>query len=340
MSKEEARTETAGRSVEVIFDVLREGVALCQMIRDSSGKVVDYRICEANEAYVRGLGGKSAIGKTLRELRPDVSQRWYDMWGRLMEQGEPTRFEYQDRTAGRWYDVYVTPLANDQIAHIYVDVTHRKQTEAHLAHLLNELNHRVKNNLMMVTAMLTMQARASGRPEVQAELQQAIDRIQTISEVHAILYKTGAVEKVRFDAYLDELCRRLAATASHNRVQIELESAPLEVASDEAVQMGIVVNELITNAVKHAYPGDAQGKILVKLAPGDSDIRLSVRDFGPGLPPEAERDSGLGMRLVKSLVQKNGGSLHMANDDGLDVQVILPGHGRREADGAGRRPEP
>jgi two-component sensor histidine kinase len=326
-SEPEGRSEARHR-VAALFDVLREGVALCEMIRNEAGAVVDYRILEGNPAFLRGLGGGKALGKTLRELRPDVSDRWYAMWQRIMEAGKPTRWEYEDRRAGRWYDVHITPLGRDQVVQLYIDVTQRKQAEAHLAHLFNELNHRVKNNLMMVTAMLTMQARTSKLPEVQEELLQAVDRVQSISDVHAILYKTGAVEAVKFDAYLEELCRRLGSAAADRGVDIELEAAPLEVPSEDAVQMGIVVNELITNAVKHAYPPPQKGKIIVSLSAADDQIRLSVRDFGPGLPAEDQCASGLGMRLVRSLVEKRGGTLAMESAGGLDVQVTLPDRSR------------
>jgi PAS domain-containing protein len=101
------RRSARGR-VETLFEVLREGVALCEMIRDETGKVVDYRIREANPAYLKSLGGQVALGKTMRELRPDASQRWYDAWHRIMAAGAPTRFEYQDVKNGRWYDVHMT----------------------------------------------------------------------------------------------------------------------------------------------------------------------------------------------------------------------------------------
>jgi len=307
-----------------LFDVLREGVALCEMIRDDAGKVIDYRIREANPAYLRGLGGQSALGKTIGELRPDVSERWYALWHRIMEAGKPTRFDYEDPGAKRWYDVHITPLSRDEVVQLYIDVTQRKQTEAHLAHLFNELNHRVKNNLMMVTAMLSMQARGTQEPRVREELLQAVDRVQSISDVHAILYKTGSTETVQFDAYLGELCRRLGTAAARRGVEIRLEAQPLVVASEDAVQMGIIVNELITNAVKHAYPPPKRGKIIVGLDAGDDAIRLSVRDFGQGLPAGEARESGLGMRLVRQLVKARGGEVGLASDGGLTATVTLP----------------
>jgi two-component sensor histidine kinase len=320
------RTGISKRSASRIelFEVLREGVALCEMIRDAEGKVVDYCIREANPAYLRGLGGADALGRRLSELRPDVSPRWYELWHRIMEAAKPTRFEYEDRAAGRWYDVHITPLSRDEVVQLYIDITQRKKAEAHLSHLFNELNHRVKNNLMMVTAMLSMQARTSDEPRVRDELFQAVDRVQSISDVHAILYKTGSTEAVQFDAYLVELCRRLGTAAAERGVEIELDAAPMEVASEDAVQMGIIVNELITNAVKHAYPPPSRGKIMVRLAARDDAIRLSVRDFGKGISAGEDRESGLGMRLVRQLVRARGGEVELASDGGLAATVTLP----------------
>lgn len=338
-SKEATPGGYTPRPIEALFDVLREGVALCQVIRDDKNQVVDYWIRQANSAFLRGLGGKKALGQRMRELRPDVSARWYEMWGHILAAGHPTRFEYHDPRANRWYDVHCTPLSHDEIVMLYVDVTHRKQVEAHLAHLLNELNHRVKNNLTMVTSMLAMQARASEQPEVKRELQQAIDRIQSISEVHTILYKTGAVETVRFDSYLSELCGRLSEASTDRQINIELQAAPLEIGSDQAVQMGIVVNELITNALKYAYPAGAEGRILVRLESNDGGVKLAVRDFGEGSPEAAlTSSSGLGMRLVRALMEKDGGVVEVRCEEGTEVRVTLPAPGGEGRAGGRSRP--
>lgn len=312
------------RRIDAVFEVLREGVSLAEVVRDGNGAVIDYWIREANPAFLRSLGGSSALGKRMRELRPDVSDRWYARFHSILASGQPFRFEYEDKVAGRWYDVHMTPLSKDELVQLYVDVTHRKQIEAHLAQLFNELNHRVKNNLMMVSGILGMQARASHEPQVKYELQQAIDRIQTISEVHTILYQSGAVEIVDLDVYLAELCKRIGSASTDRRIDIDVSAEPLKVLSEDAVQMGIVVNELITNAVKHAYPAPAPGKIEVALSGVEEGMSLSVRDYGPGLPGEEPRHTGLGMRLVTSIVQKNGGSLEMDSQDGLQVKVTLP----------------
>lgn len=333
-SKQIERRRKPGRRQLELFDVLREGVALCEMVRDENGQVIDYYVREANPAFLRGLGGQAALGKRIGELRPDISSRWFEMWHRIMEAGKPTRFEYEDRTAKRWYDVHITPMSTDEVVQLYIDVTQRKRAEAHLAHLFNELNHRVKNNLMMVTAMLTMQARTTARPEVRDELLQAVDRVQSISDVHAILYKTGSAETVQFDAYLSEIVRRLGAPAADRGVEIVLEAEPLEVASEDAVQMGIVVNELITNAVKHAYPPPQAGRIVVSLAAQDEEIRLSVRDFGAGPPAEAPSASGLGMRLVRQLVHKRGGQVEIDTENGMAVRVSIPDLRQAQAEAA------
>ena len=85
-SEPQGRAEARHR-VAALFEVLREGVALCEMIRDDHDEVIDYRILEANPAFLRSLGGADAVGKTLLELRPDVSSRWFQMWHRVMEAG-------------------------------------------------------------------------------------------------------------------------------------------------------------------------------------------------------------------------------------------------------------
>lgn len=306
-----------------VLDVMREGFAVCEMLRDESGGVVDYRILQANAAYLKGLGGKSALRRTLRTLRPDVSDDWYRLWDELLAAGKRTRFEYFDPAVRRWYDVRLTPMGADRVVQLYIDVTQRKQMEADQAALFNELNHRVKNNLMTVSGFLSMQARTTRHPEVKQELALAIGRIEAISEVHAILYRTGAVETVDVPLYVAELCQRLAKAISGGRVAIAHRAEAATVSSDQALQLGIVLNELITNAVKHAYPQGAQGRIEVEVAAPGERIEIVVRDFGPGLPEGKPPSPGLGMRLIRSMTERRGGAFSLETDGGLVVRTAL-----------------
>lgn len=320
-------TESGGPSPDVLFDAMREGMVLCEAIRDEDGRVVDYWIRRANPAYLRGVGGKDIIGRRWREVRPEITQNWFDTCGRVLQRQKPERFEFHDPGFDRWFDAHLTPISKDLLAQFFVDVTHRKRAEAHQAELFHELNHRVKNNLMIVSAMLSMQSRASSNPEVRRELQQAVDRIQTISEVHSTLYRTGAVETVNFALYVETLCDRLSASLLDGRIALSVKTEAVTLPMGEAVQLGIILNELVTNAAKHAYPAPASGRVEVECRRGARGLELTVRDFGKGLPAGSAQSAGMGTRLVSSLVQQLHGELTLDGRSGVVAQLVLPERG-------------
>jgi two-component sensor histidine kinase len=188
--------------------------------------------------------------------------------------------------------------------------------------MFDELNHRVKNNLAMVSSLLALQARTAG-PDVGAHLQKAVDRIQAIADVHASLYRSSRKDDVDFAAYLGDLCRRLdGSLLADDRVRITLEAESAVLPLERAVALGVIVNELVTNAAKHAYPAPAKGQIAVRLERVDRSLVLSVADTGCGLPDQP--GGGLGMRLVRSMVQQIGGLLEVDRGPGAVFRVRLP----------------
>src|SRR6185369_14970159 len=150
------------------------------------------------------------------------------------------------------------------------------------------------------------QARMGDGGLVREHLHKAVDRIQAIAEVHGSLYRTSRKDDVDFAAYLQDLCARLASSLlDGDRIRIEVAVEPAALALDRAVALGIVVNELVTNAAKHAYPAPAAGLIEGKLTQAAPGLLLCVGDNGLGLPADLPT-GGLGMRLVRSLVQQIG----------------------------------
>jgi two-component sensor histidine kinase len=162
---------------------------------------------------------------------------------------------------------------------------------------------------------------------VREQLQKAVDRIETIGDVHASLYRASSTGDVDFSAYLQKLCARLGTSLlDGERLRIEVQAEAVTAPLEEAVALGLIVNELVTNAVKHAYPASANGVIHVSLSKSAAGLALEVRDEGCGLG-DGDRSAGIGMRLVRSLVQQCHGRLEVANDHGARFTVHLPHHG-------------
>jgi two-component sensor histidine kinase len=307
-----------------LFECVSDGFALVQVIRDADRRVVDYVVLEANPALLRMLGmDSSPVGKLQSEVLQAAPKAWLQACQAAVD-GEPINFEYHRSESERWFDIHLSRIGPDQLAQLVVEITDRKRAERHRTEMFDELNHRVKNNLALVSAMLGLQARSASSAEVREQLEAAVERIQTVADVHGSLYRTGRTDDVEFAVYLRDLCDRLAAAMlDPGRVQLELQTEPTVLPLDKAVALGVVVNELVTNAAKHAYPPPRAGKISVQLKRTENALSLTVGDSGPGLPKEVE-SSRLGMRLVRSLVQQIGGELVIEHSPGATFHLHLP----------------
>lgn len=316
-----------------LFDAIAEGFALVEPVRDADGRMVDYRILEANPAVLAMLGGRDLVGRTGSEVFPRAPAAWIQACERALA-GKPLAFEFQAPTSGAWYEVRLTRVTEHLLAQFMLDITDRKKAEARQSELFDELNHRVKNNLAMISSMLSLQARMGDGPRVKEHLDKACDRIRAIAEVHASLYRSGGKDEVDFASYLQDLCDRLARSLLEgDRVAIDVEAEPAVMPLDKAVALGVVINELVTNAAKYAYPPPSGGRIAVRLEEAPGGLVLSVGDSGEGLPADIP-SSGLGMRLVRSLVQQIGATLEIEHHPGATFRVRLPGAQPRAAPAA------
>ena len=178
-----------------------------------------------------------------------------------------------------------------------------------LAALLREVNHRVANSLQMVTTMVTMQSRLVEDPSAKAALADTERRIQAIAQVHRRLYTSGDVESVDMDEYLRAIVDELQATwstPSSPRI-ISLEAEALKLHTDKAVSLGVIVNELVSNACKYAYKDGQAGEVRVRFQRATetktNGYRLEVEDDGCGLTDDAPRGTGLGSRLIAAMAQ-------------------------------------
>lgn len=213
-----------------------------------------------------------------------------------------------------------------------VDITERRQSrellERALAEsevLLRELHHRAKNNLQLIASLLDLAA-SSPSPQAIAECR---DRINSIALVHEKLYQSGTLAKVELADYLRTLAEQVAQAwnpANSDRVQVRVEADDLSLPLESAVPCGLVVNELVTNAFKHAFPGERSGLIVVRVTQTGRRIELSVADDGVGLPADAARRAGhIGLELVRSLARQLHAELKFERDQGTRVRLGFEG---------------
>jgi two-component sensor histidine kinase len=191
-------------------------------------------------------------------------------------------------------------------------------------HLLREVNHRVQNSLQLVQAFLALQAREE-TPEVAKHLGEAQRRLSAVALVHRRLYQADRVESVDLARYLDDLMGDMRqAMGGEWDGTITADLAPILISADRAVNIGLVLTELIINAQKYAYAGQP-GPIAISLEPYRNQFRLIVADQGMGQQRERE---GFGTRMIRAMVDRLGGTIErFDNRPGLRVILTAPSEG-------------
>jgi two-component sensor histidine kinase len=171
--------------------------------------------------------------------------------------------------------------------------------------LLREVNHRVGNSLQIIASLLHLQANSATQDDVKAALTNAMGRVAAVAQVHRRLYTSHDLKSVLLNQYLDALLEDLRRSAEGNKMsRLTLKAEQIEIDPDRAVAIGIIVNELVMNAVKYAYP-DCAGPIHVDLNTQDDDILLSISDDGVGLNGKSDpRSTGMGQRIVSAMASK------------------------------------
>jgi two-component sensor histidine kinase len=193
-----------------------------------------------------------------------------------------------------------------------------------LGHALREMDHRTKNNFQIVTSILTLQAGRSGNAEVQEALGEAAERLKAIAAVYSALAPSSqGLATVRLQDQLQEICDQIRRGILPDGIALETELEPMLVPHETGVALGIVVNELVTNACKHAF-GDGGGTIRVRaVRDGEKAARIEVTDDGRGFTPAAPgARRGLGTRLVAAFVGRVGGTSEVRSSAGGTVHVI------------------
>jgi two-component sensor histidine kinase/PAS domain-containing protein len=325
--------------------------------RAIQGLVYDWDV--ASGAVVRSEGLRDLVGLDPSDL-PPTRDAWTervhpDDLARLLADGSasPARLgadeashfaaEYRVRHAdGRWITVWDQGLVlrggdgrPRRVVGSTVDVTVRRSLEddlqAALARqeiLTREVHHRVKNSLQVVSSLLRIHSRQTRDEAVRAAFADATARIQAVALAHQMLYRDGEVMHAAVGPFVRQLADQLQSLfreAGPRRVRVEMAGPGWRMPADDLVPFALVVNELATNALRHAYPPGEEGEVLLELRSGldgGSSLHVRVEDRGRGLPDgfDPARADTLGMQLVTTLVRQLGGTL--AAED-------LPGGGSR-----------
>ncbi len=192
---------------------------------------------------------------------------------------------------------------------------------------IEEMHHRVHNNLQIVASLLSIQAENSRHAEVKAELALTRDRVRSLATLYRHLSRASQPGRIRLRPFIEELCRQLGEHASVARgglVTMKVEVEEIELPADQADSLTLLVTEAVSNAVQHAFPNGRAGTILVALRREGQTAELIVADDGIGLPSDVHRGDALGLNLIRGFAAHLGGTAAILGDDGTRITVVFP----------------
>ncbi|TNE48420.1 MAG: PAS domain S-box protein [Deltaproteobacteria bacterium] len=216
------------------------------------------------------------------------------------------------------------------------DITERKRQEEQLKSsleekvvLLKEVHHRVKNNMQIVSSLLYLQAEFITDEHILSLFQESQNRIHSLALVHEQLYKSQDLARIDFAVYVESLAAHLWNSYGGNSLQQEIDISPIDLTIELAIPCGLILNELVSNARKHAFPNtyQGQGKVTIRLrTPSESEVILIVEDNGIGIPPdeEVEQTQSLGLTLIRTLAKQLRGNVEFFRDNGTKVVLTFP----------------
>ncbi|MBK7668113.1 MAG: PAS domain S-box protein [Sphingobacteriaceae bacterium] len=306
------------------------------------------RLTSFNKNYVdlitRAYGAEPKEGMKINEA-PFVSEDEYNKWwdvqfGRAFK-GERLNFEtaFTDAEKNKIYlDIFLNPIYHEnkiiEISGIAHDITERVHHEERVHQslkekevLLKEVHHRVKNNMQVISSILNLQSSYVTDTYALNLLKESQNRIKTMAYIHESLYQNKTFTSINFSEYISTLTNNILQSyaASIQKVKLELDIQKIILNLDTSIPAGLIINELVTNSIKHAFTESNEGIIYINLHTKDNVLFLEVSDNGKGFPKEIDfrNTNSLGLQLVNTLVEQLNGKLELKEHKGGGTSFLI-----------------
>jgi PAS domain S-box-containing protein len=310
---------------------------------DNQGKITSYNQNFAAMWNIpRDLLESADAGKVVNYLLPQLTSPEKFSANIKDFKFYPTResFDMIEFTDGKIFERYSKPqiIGDTVVGRVWSfrDITDRKQAERKLVAslqekevLLREIHHRVKNNLQLISGLLDMTRMRTEDAPIYSILTDMMLKIQTMAQIHTRLYESKQFGKINIAEQIRDQVKSLSNIYSSkgHEINCEIHSNKVFLPVDLALPCALVVNEILSNAYKHAFKGRDKGTIDVTVLQENGNIRISIRDDGIGIPDSVDinRSNSLGVKLIRTLVQHQlRGSLTIHNNQGTELQVEFP----------------
>jgi len=298
-----------------------------------SGELLDFACVDMNRRAEELLGVKleDALGRLIGEIFPYArANQSFEKYAEVIRTRNPSQDDFEIKEgdlAGHWMQRQIVPLA-DGVAVTSRDITAAKEAEREIFAslkqkeiLLKEVHHRVKNNLQMISSLFNLQAEFITDPAVLEIFRESQARVRAIATVHQRLYQSSDLSMVDVSGYLRALVVDLRRTfTGHDlALDVSIDVEPVGIGIDLAIPCGLAVNELVTNSIKHAFPGRRRGAIRITgKSTDDGILSISVADDGIGVPQGIDLRSAqtLGLQLVYMLTKQMKGEVILHREGG------------------------
>jgi len=320
-----ARGLVWGDELREIFDALDHGLCIVETQFDDSGRCVDYVFMEINGSFERQTGLVDAVGRSMRTLRPDHEEHWFEIYGGIARTGTPRRFAAPAAALGRWYDVYafrVGEPAMNRVAILFEDITEKKQREERYTLLNREIEHRSRNLFAMFEGLVRL-TREDNVEAFKAILLRRTRALFASSGIGGEVPASGAdfseLARHEMEAYQSKSGRRIALSGP---------SVPLDQTLSSCLSM--ILHELATNALKYGALSVPQGSVSLSWTIDADMLRIHWKEVD-GPPVEKPARKGLGSTVIERCVGNQLGGKISARWEraGVEYELTVPLEGGR-----------
>jgi PAS domain S-box-containing protein len=312
-----------------LFESMGQGFYIAEIVRDEGGSPVDFRYLDVNPAFERivGLGRDGIVGRTYNELvPPDPASGWLECFKRVASTGIAESYTFPSAIYKTYFETYAFRPEEGKFAALVKDITDRIEMEKRIEGLLlekevilKEVHHRIKNDMSIVSGLLSLQAGAQADTAARDALAGAADRMRSMEVLYEKLYEAKDGAAISLREYLSGLIGEIGEVfADRREIRIVADLCDIALAPKILSPIGIVVNELVTNAMKHAFVGRGGGTIDIAAESSGGLVRIRVEDDGIGLPEAATAggSEGFGMQLIRMLADQLGGKIDVSRGGG------------------------
>ncbi|MBI5680031.1 MAG: sensor histidine kinase [Methanobacterium sp.] len=329
-----------------IFENMQEGVTVYRVLYDKNMKVTDLIIKYANPASTtsRVFLNKKFMGRSVTNLYGrEAVARLIEEVNEISASGQIKKYETYSPLLDSYFSISAFLPAKNLYVTLTSDITEQKKAENYLqnAHddlevkiqartkellealeekevLLNEIHHRVKNNLQMISSLINLQIPYITDENSVELFKDSQNRVRSIAMVHNKLYQSKSLDKIEFSDYIRNIMTNLLQTyaVDQNKIKNNLDLESINLNIETAIPCGLIITELVTNSIKHAFSDGREGKIDVELQIEDKKFILKITDNGIGLADDfnVENPESFGLQLVVLLVNQLRGSIELKNE--------------------------